>query len=80
MSAAQERGAARGTDAEERSVEASLRPVSLGEYIGQGEAKRSLTTLLQAAREHGLSLEHSFMVGDKPSDIEAARAAGAFGR
>lgn len=32
--------------------------------------------ILQAAREHGLSLAHSFMVGDKPSDIEAARAAG----
>lgn len=32
--------------------------------------------ILQAVREHGLSLEQSFMVGDKPSDIEAARAAG----
>ena len=32
--------------------------------------------ILQAVREHGLSLAQSFMVGDKPSDIEAARAAG----
>lgn len=32
--------------------------------------------ILQALREHGLSPEQSFMVGDKPSDIEAARAAG----
>ena len=32
--------------------------------------------ILRAAREHGLSLDDSFMVGDKPSDIEAARAAG----
>lgn len=32
--------------------------------------------VLRAAREHGLSLAQSFMVGDKPSDIEAARAAG----
>lgn len=32
--------------------------------------------ILRAVREHGLSLEQSFMVGDKPSDIEAARAAG----
>ena len=32
--------------------------------------------ILRAAREHGLSLSESFMVGDKPSDIEAARAAG----
>lgn len=32
--------------------------------------------LLRAAREHGLSLAESMMVGDKPSDIAAARAAG----
>lgn len=32
--------------------------------------------ILQAVREHGLSLKDSFMVGDKASDIEAARAAG----
>ena len=32
--------------------------------------------LLQAARELGLSLTDSLLVGDKPSDIEAARAAG----
>lgn len=32
--------------------------------------------LLRAAREHGLSLADSFMVGDKPDDMRAARAAG----
>lgn len=32
--------------------------------------------LLQAARELGLSLSNSVMIGDKPSDIAAARAAG----
>ncbi|MFG6456927.1 HAD hydrolase-like protein [Roseateles sp. BYS96W] len=32
--------------------------------------------LLRAAREHGLPLTESMMVGDKPSDIAAARAAG----
>jgi rfaE bifunctional protein nucleotidyltransferase chain/domain len=32
--------------------------------------------ILRAAQEHGLSLANSFLVGDKPSDIEAARAAG----
>ena len=32
--------------------------------------------LLQAARELGLSLPDSLLVGDKASDIEAARAAG----
>lgn len=32
--------------------------------------------ILRALREHGLSAAESFMVGDKPSDIQAARAAG----
>lgn len=32
--------------------------------------------ILQAARDLGLSLPDSIMVGDKPSDIQAARAAG----
>ncbi len=32
--------------------------------------------LLQAAREHGVDLDRSFMVGDKPSDIQAGKRAG----
>ncbi|MFO1321986.1 MAG: D-glycero-beta-D-manno-heptose 1,7-bisphosphate 7-phosphatase [Burkholderiales bacterium] len=32
--------------------------------------------LLRAAREHGLDLPRSFLVGDRESDIEAARRAG----
>ncbi len=32
--------------------------------------------LLQAAKEHGLDLSESWMIGDKESDIEAAKAAG----
>ena len=32
--------------------------------------------LLAAAREHGLSLANSILIGDKPSDIWAAQAAG----
>jgi D-glycero-D-manno-heptose 1,7-bisphosphate phosphatase len=32
--------------------------------------------LLDSARELGLDLARSFMVGDKPSDVEAGRAAG----
>ena len=32
--------------------------------------------LLDAARELGLDLARSFMVGDKPGDVEAGRAAG----
>ena len=40
------------------SAELTLRPASLGEYIGQTEAKRSLTTLLQAARQRGEAADH----------------------
>ncbi len=32
--------------------------------------------LLQAAREHDLDLQNSFMVGDKMADIEAGERAG----
>jgi D-glycero-D-manno-heptose 1,7-bisphosphate phosphatase len=32
--------------------------------------------ILRAAREHGIDLAHSVMVGDKPSDAAAAHAAG----
>jgi D-glycero-D-manno-heptose 1,7-bisphosphate phosphatase len=32
--------------------------------------------ILQAQREHGLDLSNSWLVGDKPSDIEAAHRAG----
>jgi len=32
--------------------------------------------LLDSARELGLDLERSFMVGDKPADVEAGRTAG----
>ena len=32
--------------------------------------------LLQAAADHGLALERSLLVGDKPSDLQAALAAG----
>lgn len=50
-------------DAAELNVETSLRPASLGEYIGQSEAKRSLTTLLQAARERGEAADHLLLHG-----------------
>ena len=32
--------------------------------------------LVEAAREHGIGLERSFMVGDRRNDVEAGRAAG----
>ena len=56
-------------DAEERSLEVSLRPASLGEYIGQGEAKRSLTTLLQAARERGEAADENILNSTRSTDF-----------
>ncbi|MCD6310150.1 MAG: HAD family hydrolase [Candidatus Eremiobacteraeota bacterium] len=38
--------------------------------------KPSPGMLLLAAREHNISLENSFTIGDKPSDIGAGKAAG----
>lgn len=38
--------------------------------------KGSPGMLLQAAREHGIALDRSFIVGDKLADIEAGHAAG----
>ncbi len=32
--------------------------------------------ITQAAKEHGIDLTNSWMIGDKPSDIEAAKRAG----
>lgn len=52
-----------GHEAADMSAETTLRPATLGEYIGQVEAKRSLTTLLQAARERGEAADHLLLHG-----------------
>ena len=49
----------------------------VGEYRVDCDCRNgSPGMLLQAAREHGIDLNQSFMVGDKLADIEAGRAAG----
>ena len=53
----------RRSEVDELNAEATLRPASLGEYIGQVEAKRSLTTLLQAARQRGEAADHLLLHG-----------------
>lgn len=51
------------SDVAELNADSTLRPASLGEYIGQAEAKRSLTTLLRAARERGEAADHLLLHG-----------------
>ncbi|MBE0596026.1 MAG: Holliday junction branch migration DNA helicase RuvB [Desulfuromonadales bacterium] len=43
--------------------EASLRPRSLAEYIGQGKAKENLQVFIDAARRRGESLDHVLFYG-----------------
>ena len=53
-------------DAEEPDdpvVEGSLRPKTLGEYIGQAEVKSNLSVLLQAAKGRGEAADHILLYG-----------------
>lgn len=50
------------------------------EVGGPCDCRKPATGMLErAAREHGLDLARSWMVGDHPSDVECARRAGARG-
>jgi Holliday junction DNA helicase RuvB len=44
-------------------VEGSLRPRTLGEYIGQAEVKANLSVLLQAAKARGEAADHILLYG-----------------
>src|SRR5688572_29791704 len=48
---------------EDTSLDRTLRPRTLGEFIGQEQLKKSLQVFLQAARERGESLEHVLLAG-----------------
>ncbi|HTN43119.1 MAG TPA: Holliday junction branch migration DNA helicase RuvB [Nitrospiria bacterium] len=48
---------------EEKTYEASLRPTSLSEYIGQTKLKENLTIYIQAARDRGDVLDHVIFYG-----------------
>jgi len=48
---------------EEKTYEASLRPMSLTEYIGQTKLKENLTIYIQAARNRGDVLDHVIFYG-----------------
>ena len=50
-------------DEADRAVETTLRPRSLGEYVGQREVKANLTILLSAARQRGEAADHVLLYG-----------------
>ena len=52
-------GSRRDSDA----TEASLRPQSLAEFIGQEQARANLSVFIQAARERGEALDHVLFAG-----------------
>jgi Holliday junction DNA helicase RuvB len=52
-----------GADADERVVEAALRPRSLGEVIGQLRVREQLSLVLEAARSRGRTPDHVLLSG-----------------
>ncbi|MBE3581201.1 MAG: Holliday junction branch migration DNA helicase RuvB [Thermoanaerobacteraceae bacterium] len=47
----------------EQEIEASLRPQSLAEYIGQGQVKETLRIFIAAAKARGEALDHVLLCG-----------------
>jgi len=52
-----------GYTPEDSDTEKSLRPVNLGEYIGQEKAKESLKIYIEAAKQRGDVLDHVLLYG-----------------
>jgi Holliday junction DNA helicase RuvB len=50
-------------EADEQAFELSLRPRTLGEYIGQPRIKSNLGVFIQAARQRGEPLDHTLLYG-----------------
>ncbi len=48
---------------EERSVESSLRPIKLAEYVGQDRIKDNLKVYIEAAKNRGEALDHVLFYG-----------------
>jgi Holliday junction DNA helicase RuvB len=48
---------------DEKNIEASLRPRSLEEYVGQARMKESLRVCIDAAKQRGDALDHSIFYG-----------------
>lgn len=50
-------------DEAEESIEGSLRPTSLAEYIGQGPLKQELSVYIEAAKQREEALDHVLLYG-----------------
>ncbi|MBI3774892.1 MAG: AAA family ATPase, partial [Gammaproteobacteria bacterium] len=48
---------------DEKSFEASLRPQTIGEYVGQARMKESLQICMDAAKQRGEALDHCIFYG-----------------
>ena len=55
--------AADALDEADRAVETTLRPRSLGEYVGQPDVKTNLNVLLAAARQREEAADHVLLYG-----------------
>ncbi|MGN6089361.1 MAG: AAA family ATPase, partial [Actinomycetales bacterium] len=49
--------------ADERAMEAALRPRSLGEFVGQQRVREQLSLVLEAARRRGRTPDHVLLSG-----------------
>ena len=51
------------SSSEDNDIEFSLRPKTLGEYIGQDKVKENLSIYIEAARQRGEPLDHVLLYG-----------------
>ena len=51
------------SSSEDNDIELSLRPKTLGEYIGQDKVKENLSVYIEAARQRGEPLDHVLLYG-----------------
>jgi Holliday junction DNA helicase RuvB len=63
MSEAEERIISPGDSADDFAVEASIRPKTMDEYIGQPAMREKLGIFLEAARRRGEALDHALIFG-----------------
>ena len=52
-----------GSEAAPGDLESSLRPLSMGEFIGQKDVRENLSIFIQAARARGEALDHTLFFG-----------------